>query len=108
MIRRPPRSTLFPYTTLFRSINAEPPEGAHHDLVEGIHIAIELPERVVTREQIDRTQREIDKSRKELESVDARLANEQFVRNAPPAVVEQAEARRSELRARIEKLMQNQ
>src|SRR2546430_12668585 len=23
MIRRPPRSTLFPYTTLFRSINAE-------------------------------------------------------------------------------------
>src|SRR3712207_7822574 len=26
MIRRPPRSTLFPYTTLFRSIRAELPE----------------------------------------------------------------------------------
>src|SRR2546421_6489303 len=25
MIRRPPRSTLFPYTTLFRSRNAKPP-----------------------------------------------------------------------------------
>src|SRR6266446_2562366 len=25
MIRRPPRSTLFPYTTLFRSLGAEPP-----------------------------------------------------------------------------------
>src|SRR5690348_18169236 len=25
MIRRPPRSTLFPYTTLFRSWGAEPP-----------------------------------------------------------------------------------
>src|SRR2546422_8609491 len=25
MIRRPPRSTLFPYTTLFRSIEAVPP-----------------------------------------------------------------------------------
>ncbi len=24
MIRRPPRSTLFPYTTLFRSVNTEP------------------------------------------------------------------------------------
>jgi len=24
MIRRPPRSTLFPYTTLFRSIDADP------------------------------------------------------------------------------------
>src|SRR5256885_12867939 len=26
MIRRPPRSTLFPYTTLFRSLRAEVPE----------------------------------------------------------------------------------
>src|SRR3712207_4785640 len=25
MIRRPPRSTLFPYTTLFRSLRAQPP-----------------------------------------------------------------------------------
>src|SRR3989449_4260457 len=25
MIRRPPRSTLFPYTTLFRSVNADDP-----------------------------------------------------------------------------------
>src|SRR3712207_8431106 len=30
MIRRPPRSTLFPYTTLFRSDLAEPD---HHDVV---------------------------------------------------------------------------
>src|SRR3712207_7483360 len=27
MIRRPPRSTLFPYTTLFRSTPARPPRG---------------------------------------------------------------------------------
>src|SRR2546428_5278749 len=31
MIRRPPRSTLFPYTTLFRSLVARPA----HDLVAG-------------------------------------------------------------------------
>src|SRR2546426_7837288 len=29
MIRRPPRSTLFPYTTLFRSEGAEPPHVDH-------------------------------------------------------------------------------
>src|ERR1039457_3934190 len=29
MIRRPPRSTLFPYTTLFRSSSASPPSAAH-------------------------------------------------------------------------------
>src|SRR2546430_4827502 len=28
MIRRPPRSTLFPYTTLFRSCRSAPPETA--------------------------------------------------------------------------------
>src|SRR3989454_4861705 len=33
MIRRPPRSTLFPYTTLFRSVNAI---AAHHEQVEPI------------------------------------------------------------------------
>src|SRR3712207_7839521 len=36
MIRRPPRSTLFPYTTLFRSHSREPPEqgpGSNRDAV---------------------------------------------------------------------------
>src|SRR3712207_6946072 len=33
MIRRPPRSTLFPYTTLFRSTVPPPrPEGAHNHI----------------------------------------------------------------------------
>src|SRR3989454_7755062 len=29
MIRRPPRSTLFPYTTLFRSLDLAVPDGRH-------------------------------------------------------------------------------
>src|SRR5258705_1301733 len=32
MIRRPPRSTLFPYTTLFRSVRAETAERALREL----------------------------------------------------------------------------
>src|SRR2546430_13336142 len=39
MIRRPPRSTLFPYTTLFRSIEGYDVDifsaGHHHPFVEG-------------------------------------------------------------------------
>src|SRR5687767_15465763 len=35
MIRRPPRSTLFPYTTLFRSV--------HHQIGEGARVAARLP-----------------------------------------------------------------
>src|SRR5256884_7892197 len=46
MIRRPPRSTLFPYTTLFRSV-AVPPS-AHADvactlLESGIDVLVEKP-----------------------------------------------------------------
>src|SRR4029079_8790631 len=88
-------------------VNGTAPAGARLDVVEGFHIAIELPEKVVTQEEIDRTARELEKSRKELESTDARLANEQFVNNAPAAVVEGARSRRAELVARIEKLQQN-
>src|SRR3712207_8793365 len=35
MIRRPPRSTLFPYTTLFRSHHEGHREGAEHGLPRG-------------------------------------------------------------------------
>jgi valyl-tRNA synthetase len=89
-------------------VNGQPPANAHHDVVEGLAIAVEFPEKVVSQEQLDRTQKEIEKSRKELASLEAKLGNEQFIRNAPAAVVQQAQSRHTELRARIEKLMQNQ
>src|SRR3712207_7688127 len=41
MIRRPPRSTLFPYTTLFRSLTALVPE-AEQRRVQGL-VAIDRP-----------------------------------------------------------------
>src|SRR3712207_341004 len=46
MIRRPPRSTLFPYTTLFRSIWAQSKKTVvfvTHDVVE----AVELSDRII-------------------------------------------------------------
>src|SRR2546425_4370234 len=42
MIRRPPRSTLFPYTTLFRS---------HRDLQRVQPLGLELPRRGLLRDQ---------------------------------------------------------
>src|SRR5256885_16357824 len=36
MIRRPPRSTLFPYTTLFRSVCGEPFEGERRGVDHGV------------------------------------------------------------------------
>src|SRR5438132_2979178 len=46
MLRRPPRSTLFPYTTLFRSTTDQPQ--VEHDLAEAIiwrKIVLQSPER---------------------------------------------------------------
>jgi valyl-tRNA synthetase len=90
------------------SINGDVPAGAHQDVVEGFGIAIEMPEKVVTPEQLERTRRDIEKSEKELAALDAKLANEQFVKNAPAQVVQTAQARQAELRARLGKLQQNQ
>src|SRR5690348_18220705 len=39
MIRRPPRPTLFPYTTLFRSIHRQ----VHDDLLDLTRIDVDLP-----------------------------------------------------------------
>ncbi len=88
--------------------SGEAPAGAQHDVVNGFAISIVFPEKEITKEQLERTERELEKSRKELSSIEAKLGNEQFLRNAPPAIVQGAQARHAELRARIEKLQQNQ
>src|SRR2546426_10574609 len=54
MIRRPPRSTLFPYTTLFRSDDPVPLQRVHrvHLLVE--QTLLELPDVLLPLLEIDR------------------------------------------------------
>src|SRR3989441_11967908 len=42
MIRRPPRSTLFPYTTLFRSLQHAIDEGVHTQNVARFYLALNL------------------------------------------------------------------
>src|SRR2546427_13183034 len=50
MIRRPPRSTLFPYTTLFRS-HGELPVDAAADVLPGLRLAVR--ERIVLDQVLD-------------------------------------------------------
>src|SRR2546427_5966558 len=45
MIRRPPRSTLFPYTTLFRSLHHRPPPGGDERLARGRRLRARLQTR---------------------------------------------------------------
>src|ERR1044071_10263500 len=54
MIRRPPRSTLFPYTTLFRSPRAALAGGAHHERHQL------FPDRVRSEEHTSELQSRVD------------------------------------------------
>src|SRR5687768_17782689 len=47
MLRRPPRSTLFPYTTLFRSAGRGPPSRCHHAREHAEHAGPEGLEQLV-------------------------------------------------------------
>src|SRR3712207_8210712 len=60
MIRRPPRSTLFPYTTLFRSIERRYPESIHTEIGQvrqpcrdAVQIADSIAVRVLETADID-------------------------------------------------------
>ncbi|MFZ2490943.1 MAG: valine--tRNA ligase [Thermoanaerobaculia bacterium] len=89
-------------------IDGHPPAGAHLDVIDGFHIAIEFPEKVVTQEQLDKIRREIEGVEKELAGLNAKLSNEQFMGKAPAQVVHGAKARQAELTAKLEKLRLNQ
>src|SRR3712207_7170391 len=64
MIRRPPRSTLFPYTTLFRSVDPEVP--AQREPISrtpvGVHRADEPLDVLVGRTLVDVARRELPPS----------------------------------------------
>ncbi len=84
------------------------PEAAHHDVVAGFAIGIEFPEKEVSKEQLEKVQRDIEKAQKELAGLDAKLMNEQFLQNAPAQIIDGARARQAELREKIAKLEKNQ
>src|SRR5256885_9956798 len=71
MIRRPPRSTLFPYTTLFRSIYIAPEvlRHRHHDAVAGADVVQqEIAERVERLRAERRRDRRSEEHTSELQS----------------------------------------
>src|SRR3712207_7727743 len=56
MIRRPPRSTLFPYTTLFRSPAGGAQRGGDAGQVEGALAAVAAPVHGVLEQRADRSE----------------------------------------------------
>ena len=88
-------------------VNQNPPHDAHRDLIGGIEIAVELPEKTLSADQMTRIAKEIEQLETELAAGDAKLTNELFVARAPARVVEQTRERRVEIVARLESLRKN-
>src|SRR3712207_8608819 len=84
MIRRPPRSTLFPYTTLFRSDpdrdQLDPAEQQHHeqDRADARHVDVEHARDDDERQRQERDPREQDRKSTRLNSSHANISNAVF------------------------------
>jgi len=89
------------------TINGTAPADSHRDVIGGVEIAVQFPERVVSPEQIAKNAADITKMEKELASVESKLADEKFTAKAPSHIVEGARRQREDLEARLAKLRQN-
>ncbi len=83
---------------------AEKPKASASAIVEGNEIYIPLEGLIDLEKERDRIQNEVDKTRGFLISVEKKLSNEQFVQNAPDAVVEREYDKKSDANSKLKKL----
>jgi valyl-tRNA synthetase len=88
-------------------VNGTIPHGVHRDVIGGIEIAVEFPEKTMSAEQLAKLNKDIEQVEKEMESIDRKLADEKFVQRAPAHIVQQTRDWRESLSARLEKLRHN-
>ena len=82
------------------------PKGSVQTVLDGATVALPLAGIVDLAEESGRLRREIDKIGSEIEKLDAKLQNAQFVARAPEHVVEEQRDRRTEAAATAERLKQ--
>src|SRR5256886_9900264 len=74
MIRRPPRSTLFPYTTLFRSMDHRERERHGHGCVDGVAAAMQDVHTHFARERMRRHDHGADRKSTRLNSSHSQIS----------------------------------
>jgi valyl-tRNA synthetase len=85
-------------------VGLEPPPAAGSAVVGQVEVYVALDSPADTGQERQRLGRELEKFRKLLQSQTAKLANQQFVANAPAAVVEKERQRLGEYELAAEKL----
>lgn len=85
-------------------VNSEKPEASAASVVDGSEIYIPLEGLIDLEKERERIQKEIDRTEGFLKSVEKKLANEQFVQNAPDVVVDKERKKKSDAESNLEKL----
>jgi valyl-tRNA synthetase len=92
--------------TLVIGKNVEKPAGAVVFVEKGVEVFVELAGAVDTEAEKARIQKEIETVAPYVASLEKKLSNEQFVNNAPAAVVDGEKKKLAEAREKLEKLQQ--
>jgi valyl-tRNA synthetase len=79
------------------------PDDAGHALVSGVEVVVPLKELIDVEAELDKLARERSKIEQDLQRVNGKLGNENFLSNAPPDVVAKEQAKLEELNARLAK-----
>ncbi|MCL1980357.1 MAG: valine--tRNA ligase [Proteobacteria bacterium] len=83
------------------------PDDAGHGLVQEVELVVELRGAIDVAGELDKLAKERVKLEKELERVTGKLGNQQFMRNAPEAVVAKERDKEAETRARLAKAIES-
>jgi len=86
------------------SFAGEAPAGAIQTVVDETIVALPLADVIDISAERDRLRREIEKVGSEIEKIDKKLANEQFVSRAPEHVVDEQRERKAEAEAAAQRL----
>ena len=78
------------------SISSEIPDGAVRMVHDEATVALSIAEFIDLNAERARLSKEIDKLNKDIDGIDRKLANEQFLAKAPPEVVDEQRERRAE------------
>jgi valyl-tRNA synthetase len=79
------------------------PDDAGHALVSGVEVVVPLKELIDVEAELDKLARERKTLEQDLQRVNGKLGNENFLSNAPPDVVAKEQAKLEELNARLAK-----
>jgi valyl-tRNA synthetase len=79
------------------------PDDAGHALIKGVEVVVPLKNLINVEAELDKLAREQKKIEQDLQRVQGKLGNENFLRSAPPEVVVKEQAKLEELQTRLAK-----